>query len=86
MCAVSVVRGLSPEAEWEAESGAPAGSSEGEVVADQIVEFCSTVASEEEELKSLKLVLGTQVSGKYQTAVSSHLSFFPPAGNSEANL
>ena len=28
------VRGLSPEAEWEAESGAPPGSSEGEVVAE----------------------------------------------------
>jgi hypothetical protein len=28
------VRGLSPEAEWEAESGAPPGSSEGEVLAE----------------------------------------------------
>ena len=34
-------------------------------VADQIVKFSTTVASEEEELKSLKHVLGTQVSSEY---------------------
>ena len=38
---------------------------EAEVVADQIVKFSTTVASEEEELKSLKHVLGTQVSSEY---------------------
>ena len=38
------------------------GGQEGEVAADKIVKFCSTVASEEEELRSLKNVLGTQVS------------------------
>ena len=38
------------------------GGQQGEVVADKIVQFSSSVASEEEELKSLKLVLGTQVS------------------------
>ena len=53
------------------------GGEEGEVVADQIVKFCSTVASEEEELKSLKLVLGTQVSGKYQQSAVIFHSFHP---------
>ena len=57
------------------------GGERGEVAADKIVKFCSTVASEEEELRSLKNVLGTQVSGKYSTPVISHLSF-PLAGNS----
>ena len=45
------------------------GGERGEVAADKIVKFCSTVASEEEELRSLKNVLGTQVSGKYSTSV-----------------
>ena len=35
---------------------------EDEVTADKIVKFCSSVSSEEEELQSLKHVLGTQVS------------------------
>jgi len=33
---------------------------EGEVTADKIVKFCSSVSSEEEQLQSLKHVLGTQ--------------------------
>ena len=59
---------------------------EGEVVADKIVKFSSTVASEEQELKSLKHVLGTQVSCKntQQRSVINHP--FCPAGNSQANL
>ena len=41
------------------------GGLEGEVAADKIVKFSSNVTSEEEELKSLKHVLGTQVSSEY---------------------
>ena len=51
-----VVRGLSPEAEWEAESGAPAGSSEGEVVAE---------ARAEEEAQAELEAVGAEAAGTH---------------------
>ena len=47
-----------------------------EVTADKIVKFCSSVSSEEEELKSLKHVLGTQVSCIYSRLDSNYQSSF----------
>ena len=47
-----------------------------EVTADKIVKFCSSVSSEEEELKSLKHVLGTQVSCIYSRLESNYQSSF----------
>ena len=61
---------------------------ETEVMADKIVKFCSSVSSEEEQLKSLKHVLGTQVSETWVRKKNTvlHSSSSSSSGNSKAYL
>ena len=58
---------------------------ETEVMADKIVKFCSSVSSEEEQLKSLKHVLGTQVS-ETRVRNKNRVLHSPSSGNSKAYL
>ena len=54
---------------------------QGEVAADKIVEFSSTVSSEERELTSLKHVLGTQVRSSASRTELSNIIINIVAGN-----